>query len=132
MEHIDHALMNDRVHSVLVVGNDPAAAAAIRDALAPPGDHPCSTLWARNLAAGVARLDEGGIDAIVLDLFLPDSQGIDSFDEMYLAARRVPIIVLEASDHEEIARLAVQRGAKDRVLKKHIDRRSFPSMLRDG
>jgi diguanylate cyclase (GGDEF)-like protein/PAS domain S-box-containing protein len=130
MEHIDHALMNDRVHSVLVVGNDPAAAAAIRDALAPPGDHPCSTLWARNLAAGVARLDEGGIDAIVLDLFLPDSQGIDSFDEMYLAARRVPIIVLEASDHEEIARLAVQRGAKDRVLKKHIDRRSFPSMLR--
>jgi diguanylate cyclase (GGDEF)-like protein/PAS domain S-box-containing protein len=66
----------------------------------------------------------------VLDLFLPDSQGIDSFDEVFLAARRVPIIVLETSDDEDIARQAVQRGAKDRVLKESIDRYSFPSMLR--
>ena len=127
---VQNVPMNDRVPNVLVVGNDPAVAATIRDALAPPGNERCSTIWVRSLSAGVARLGEGGIDAIVLDLFLPDSHGIDSFDEIYLAARRVPILVLETSDADDIARQAVQRGAKDRMPRKHIDRDSFPWVLR--
>ena len=121
--------MNNRVHNVLVIGNDPVAAAAIRDALAEPGEHSCATFWVRNLSAGVGRLGKGGIDAILLDLFLPDSQGIDCFDKVFLAARRVPILVLEGSDDEDVARQAVQRGAKDRVLRKHIDRYAFPLAL---
>jgi DNA-binding NarL/FixJ family response regulator len=78
-----------------------------------------------------ARLFAGGIDAILLDLFVPGSQGIDSFDEVFLAARRIAIVVLTEQDQEEVAREAVQRGAKDRVLKRPIDSNTFSLILRD-
>jgi diguanylate cyclase (GGDEF)-like protein/PAS domain S-box-containing protein len=117
-------------HHVLFIGNDPAVAEAIQEALAQPGDEPPTPVWVRSLADGVARLAERGIDAILLDLFLPDSQGIDTFDEVFRAAGRVPILVLTARADEELARQAVQRGAKDRVLKEHIDRYSFRLTLR--
>ena len=117
-------------HHVLFIGNDPAVAEAIQEALAQPGDEPHTPVWVRSLADGVARLAERGIDAILLDLFLPDSQGIDTFNEVFRAAGRVPILVLTARADEELARQAVQRGAKDRVLKEHIDRYSFRLTLR--
>jgi diguanylate cyclase (GGDEF)-like protein/PAS domain S-box-containing protein len=122
--------MNDSAHTVLVIGNDAAAAEAIRVALTQPGEDPLEAIWVGDLSAAVTRLGEGGIDAILLDLFLPDGQGIDSFDEVFLAARRVPILVLTDREGEETARQAVQRGAKDRVLKEHIDRYSFRLALR--
>ncbi|MHB8494786.1 MAG: putative bifunctional diguanylate cyclase/phosphodiesterase [Casimicrobiaceae bacterium] len=122
--------MIDNASSVLVIGSDPVAAAAIREALFQPGDDPPAAVWVETLADGVARLGDGGIDAILLDPALPDSQGIDSFDEIFLAARDVPILVLTTREGEEVGRQAVQRGAKERVLKEHIGRHSLRLMLR--
>jgi len=85
--------------------------------------------WASSLVTGVARLLEGGIDAILLDLFLPDSKGIDSFDEIFVEARRIPILVFTDREHEEVARTAVQHGAKDRVLKGHLGQSAFVLVL---
>jgi diguanylate cyclase (GGDEF)-like protein/PAS domain S-box-containing protein len=122
--------MDRDAYSVLVIANDPAAAATIRAALAAPAENPCAIIWARDLSTGLARLADGGIELILLDLSLPDSQGIATFDQVFAAARRVPILVLAGRDEGDIARQAVQRGAKDRVLKEHIDRYSFPLVLR--
>ena len=122
--------MDGNAHRVLLIGNDPVTAATIRAALAAPAENPYATLWVRDLRAGLARVSNGGIDAILLDLSLPDSRGIATFDEVFVAARRVPILVLTSRDEEDNARQAVQRGAKDRVLKEHIDRYSFPLILR--
>ena len=122
--------MNDSVINALVVSNDPAAAATIREALEQPDEDPVTAIWVQNLCAGVARLGDGGIDIILLDPALPDSQGIDSFDEIFLAGRSVPILILTSREDEDIARLAVHRGAKDRVLKEHIDRYSLRAALR--
>ncbi len=122
--------MIDNARSVLVIGSDPVAAAAIREALSQPRDDAPAAVWVRTLADGVARLGDGGIDAILLDPALPDSQGIDSFDEIFLAARDVPILVLTSREEEEVGRQAVQRGAKERVLKEQIGRHSLPLMLR--
>jgi len=69
--------MTDSAHNVLVIGNDAATAAAIREALTQPGEDPLETIWVGNFSAAVGRLSEGGIDAILLDPFLPDSAGID-------------------------------------------------------
>jgi diguanylate cyclase (GGDEF)-like protein len=57
----------------------------------------------------------------VLDLFLPDSQGIETFDTLLGAAVRIPILVLSRSQDEDIARLAVQCGAQDYLLKDRLD-----------
>jgi diguanylate cyclase (GGDEF)-like protein/PAS domain S-box-containing protein len=121
--------MNIAERKVLVVSDDAAVAWAIRRALEQPEDG-FAVVCVRNLSAGIARVLEEGIDAILLDLFLPDSQGIDSFDELFLAARRIPIVVVTERDQEEVARQAMHHGARDRMLKNHIEQYSFALILR--
>src|SRR5207248_10753780 len=113
---------------VLVISDDPAAITRIRAALGERVEY--RTIWTRDLSAGLARLGEAGIGVILLDLYLPDSPGLATFERIFAAAHRVPILVLEGGDDEDVARQAVQRGAKDRVLKEHIDQYSFPLVLR--
>jgi len=52
---------------------------------------------------------------------LPDSQGIDTFDRLCKAAPDTPILILSALQDEDIAKLAVQRGAQDYLLKNRLD-----------
>src|SRR6185437_9714294 len=114
---------------VLVVSDDAAVVWAVRRALEQP-EGGFAVACVRDLSAGIARVLEGGIEAILLDLFLPDSQGIDSFDELFLAARLIPIVVLTERDQEEFARQAMHHGAKDRMLKNQIEPYSFAPILR--
>ncbi|HLF12016.1 MAG TPA: EAL domain-containing protein, partial [Gammaproteobacteria bacterium] len=55
------------------------------------------------------------------DLALPDSHGVETFDRLFLAAPHIPILVLCASADEDVAKLAVQRGAQDYLLKARLD-----------
>ncbi len=122
--------MDGTAQNILVIASDRALASAIGASLAEPAEDCFSTVWARDLSSGLARLTEGGIDAVLLDLFLPDSQGIATLDRILAAAHRIPILVVTDRGGEEIARQAVQRGAKERVLKERIDRYSLPLILR--
>jgi diguanylate cyclase (GGDEF)-like protein/PAS domain S-box-containing protein len=72
---------------------------------------------------------KGAIDAVLVDLFLPDSRGIETFDRLFRAAPQVPILVLSTSPDEEIAKLAVQRGAQDYLLKARLDSYLLPKAL---
>src|SRR5688572_27325673 len=63
---------------LLVIGNDPAAAEAIRQALAQAGDDAPTAVWVESLSDAVARLAERGVDAILLDLALDDRHGMDT------------------------------------------------------
>ncbi len=73
--------------------------------------------WVTELSSGNERLLKGGVEAVVLDLTLPDSQGVETFDKLFQAAPRVPILILSEADAEEMAMQAVQRGAYDYVIK---------------
>ncbi len=57
----------------------------------------------------------------MVDLFLPDSHGIETFERLFHAAPHIPILVLSAAQDEEVAKLAVQHGAQDYLLKNHLD-----------
>jgi PAS domain-containing protein len=83
------------------------------------------------LADGLGRVRQGGIDAILIDLALPDSQGLDSFDQCYEAARHTPILTLCALDDEENAKAAVQRGAQGWLSKGFFDNSLVPQALRN-
>lgn len=58
-------------------------------------------------------------DVVILDLGLPDSQGIETFNKVYQHSPNVPIIVMSNLDDEEFAIQAVQRGAQDYLVKKN-------------
>lgn len=67
--------------------------------------------WADRLSAALARLSKGGIDAVLLDLALPDSFGMDTLAQVVEACPGVPVIVFTGGDPKEIAAEAVARGA---------------------
>jgi len=108
-------------HNVLLVEDDAAVARVIQEALADASDGPFIVEWVRRLSDGLERLSKGGIAAVLLDLFLPDSQGIDTFGKLSLAAPCVPVLVLAGLGDEDIAKEAVNRGAQDYLLKIRLD-----------
>ncbi|MEA3208120.1 MAG: hypothetical protein QOE70_1177 [Chthoniobacter sp.] len=76
---------------------------------------------AGTLAEGLKRLAEGGVDVILLDLTLPDSDGLETFIRILEAAPEVPIVVLSGIQDVEIAVETVQLGAQDYLVKGRVD-----------
>src|SRR3979411_1978895 len=54
------------------------------------------------LTGGLARLSRGGVQLVLLDLSLPESQGLESFLRVRTHAPSVPVVVLTGSDDEEL------------------------------
>jgi signal transduction histidine kinase len=73
------------------------------------------------LTIGLNRLAQGGIDAILLDLGLPDSQGLNTFEKTYAVAPKVPILILTANDNDALSLEAVSKGAQDFLIKGKTD-----------
>jgi diguanylate cyclase (GGDEF)-like protein/PAS domain S-box-containing protein len=117
---------------ILLIENDPAAAAEIRAALAAGGKYSFDTEWVRQLSDGLERLGKKGIAAVLLELSLPDSQGIETFDKLFTAVPDIPILILGGNANEALAKEAVGRGAQDYLLPGHLDSYSLPRALRNA
>jgi diguanylate cyclase (GGDEF)-like protein/PAS domain S-box-containing protein len=121
--------------NILLIQDDPSDANAVREALINSSDGPFKVVWVRRCSEGLERLTREGargtdsITAVLVDLILPDSHGIETFDRLFRAAPKIPILVLSASQDEHIAKLAVQRGAQDYLLKGHLDSYLLPKAL---
>jgi len=80
--------------------------------------------WVNRCCDAIGRLEstEGGdFAAVVVDLFLCDSQGIETFDRVFRVSPHIPILVLSGLRDEDIARLALRRGAQEYLLKERLD-----------
>jgi diguanylate cyclase (GGDEF)-like protein/PAS domain S-box-containing protein len=117
---------------ILLIESDPAAADAIRAALAAAGSGSFDVEWVRQLSEGLERLSKRGIAAVLLALSLPDSQGIETFDKVFRAAPDVPILILGGNVPEALAKEAVGRGAQDYLLPDHLDSYSLQRALRNA
>ena len=69
------------------------------------------------LESGLETLREHGFDLILLDLGLPDSQGLGTFEKLHAAFSDMPVIVLSGLMDERLALEAVQSGAQDYLVK---------------
>ena len=69
----------------------------------------------------LARLEQASFDVLLLDLGLPDSQGLATFDRVHRRAPRIPIIIFSGATDEELAAEAVGHGAQDYLVKGQID-----------
>jgi signal transduction histidine kinase len=76
---------------------------------------------AEHLTAGLGRLAQGGVEAVLLDLSLPESQGLDTFRRVRSHSPGVPLVVLTGTDDEELGNKAVQAGAQDYLIKGQVD-----------
>ena len=117
---------------ILLIENDLAAAEAIRAALAASGANAFDVEWVRKLSEGLERLKSKGIAAVLIELDLPDSQGLATFDSLFNAAPDLPILILGGDANEFLAREAVGRGAQDYILPSHLDSYSLSRALRNA
>jgi diguanylate cyclase (GGDEF)-like protein/PAS domain S-box-containing protein len=114
---------------VLLIEDDPAVAGVVQEALADAGDSPFTVEWVRRLSEGLERVSRGGIAAVLLDLSLPDSRGINTLSTLSLAAPGVPILILVGLSDEDTAKEALKRGAQDYLLKIRLDNYSLTRAL---
>jgi PAS domain S-box-containing protein len=76
---------------------------------------------ASNLTEALELMGENTFDALLVDLGLPESQGIDTLHHIAAANSQVPIVVLTGLQDEELAFRAVHEGAEDFLQKDGLD-----------
>jgi diguanylate cyclase (GGDEF)-like protein/PAS domain S-box-containing protein len=108
---------------VLLVEDSPDHADLIRAKLQRSRRLSAAITHAERLDAGLALLQEGGFDVVLLDFSLPDSYGLETFRRAQVVAQRTPIIVLTSLDDNELAVQAVREGAQDYLIKREADTR---------
>lgn len=82
------------------------------------------------LAEGLELLTHDSPNVVLLDLLLPDSAGLDTFNAVYAITPRLPIVILSNTDDESLALEAVRRGAQDYLVKGQFDSRLLTRSIR--
>jgi PAS domain S-box-containing protein len=116
--------------NILIIEDNPADAELIREKLLDHPDIQPTIEHVTNLQNGISRLKEGGIECLLLDLGLPDSQGIETVRTAYKFSQNIPMIVLTGLDDEEAGIQALHEGAQDYLVKKELSGRSLARSIR--
>jgi signal transduction histidine kinase len=106
---------------VLLVEDNEGDARLIREMLQDAPGTRFRLECADRLTTALERLARGGVDVVLLDLSLPESQGLDSFFQVHAHAPGIPVVVLTGSKDEELGNKAVQSGAQDYLTKGQVD-----------
>jgi diguanylate cyclase (GGDEF)-like protein/PAS domain S-box-containing protein len=120
--------INSTSKTLLLIGGNPSHAKVIEAALVTGSDGPVDLEWCDTLSSGLERLKHKGISAILLSL--PDSQALEVFDQVFLAASSIPILVLGRVADNDIAKEAMRHGAQDYLLEDHVDTYLLPRAVR--
>ncbi|MFA6216597.1 MAG: ATP-binding protein [Candidatus Omnitrophota bacterium] len=107
--------------SILLIEDNPGDARLMQEFLDAAPSAPFVMEWVDSLEKGLARLDAAVVDIILLDLSLPDSQGIDTFFKIQNKAKGVAVVVLTGLYDEALAMQAVHAGAQDYLVKGQAD-----------
>ena len=118
--------------SVLLISDNAAIAQLVRESLAVGESRGFEVEWVRRLSEGLEHLGRKGIAAVLLELSLPDSQGMEGFEKLFFAASDIPILILAERANEAIAVEALEHGAQDYLLTSHLDDYTLSRALRNS
>jgi two-component system, cell cycle sensor histidine kinase and response regulator CckA len=106
--------------SALLVEDSPADARLLREAVRDAEATHINLTHVDTLDKALHRLREEHFDVVMLDLSLPDAEGLDTLVRMHTSAPSVPIVVLTGLDDEALAVRAVREGAQDYLVKGQV------------
>ena len=72
------------------------------------------------LSEAISLLQQTDFDVILLDLTLPDSQGLESLAPLLITAPKLPIVVLTNTNDDNLALAALRQGAQDYLIKREV------------
>lgn len=106
---------------VLLIEDNKAEARLLQEFLQASSSKQFSLVHVNRLQAALAQLQENCFDVILLDLTLPDSQGLASLTPLNELAPSLPIVVLTNTNDEDLAIEAVRQGAQDYLVKRQVN-----------
>jgi DNA-binding NtrC family response regulator len=112
--------MNEDAVKVLLVEDNPAEARLLLEALLEAGGRKVEVGHVERLSDAFAQTSSNQFHALLLDLSLPDSQGLETVARAQKEAPHLAIVVLTGNEDEETALEAVRMGAQDYLFKGDI------------
>lgn len=106
--------------NALLIDDNPADTRLVGEMLAEGGFARFDLEVSGRLAEGMRRLSEGDIDVVLVDLGLPESQGLNTISLLRAHAPDVPIVVLTGTSDEATGVLALSAGAQEYLLKEQV------------
>ncbi|ETR74010.1 MAG: two-component hybrid sensor and regulator [Candidatus Magnetoglobus multicellularis str. Araruama] len=111
--------MNQRTLNVLLIEDNRMDAELFMDVFTNEED--IHIKWVTKLSEATEKIQKNHYDMLLLDLNLPDSTGLDTFNTLKTKAKDIPIVILTGDDNEQNALDAVRMGAQDYLVKKTYD-----------
>lgn len=118
------------VSSVLLIEDNQFDGRMICEMLKSADGEQFTVTWAQQLAAGIQSLKAKAFDVVILDLNLPDSEGLSTFSRLEAEFPHIPIIIWTAEEDVEQALRAVSEGAQDYLAKGDVSGRLLIRVLR--
>ncbi|MBE9229581.1 response regulator [Phormidium sp. LEGE 05292] len=109
--------MSDEAIAVLLVEDNLADVALLMELLQDSEAESWQVTHVKRLSLALEHLHQTEFDVILLDLSLPDSQGLDTVARLQATVPHLPIVVLTGLEDKTVARQAVAQGAQDYLVK---------------
>ena len=113
--------MDQEPTTILLIEDNPGDARLVKEALAEAGAKRFALIWAKTLSSGLNQLKKAPVQAILLDLNLPESSGFATFEQVRASAPHLPVIILTGLDDEQQASRVVREGAQDYLVKGEVN-----------
>ena len=122
--------MKEKPIRILLVEDNPGDAELLTEALSDMPSLAFELAHAQRLSEAIARAKETTFDIALLDMGLPDSQGLETLESFRKRAPHLPVIVLTGNDDEALGIKAVQSGAADYMVKNDSEGRLLARSMR--
>ncbi len=119
--------MDNKRINILLVEDEGNVADLIKEMLKKSNRGDFNIEGVSTLKEAMGKLEENKFDAVLLDLNLPDSKGLETLDKMRSIVCNIAIVVLTGLDDAGTALEAVKKGAQDYLMKSEV---SFPLLVR--
>lgn len=106
--------------NVLMMGHHVADVYLIRTIISVQEELDIDFEFVESLEQGLHRLRNKKFDALLLDLNLPDSKGIQTLEHVFDTTREIPVIVLSRLQETDLALRAIRMGAQDYLIKNRL------------
>lgn len=116
--------------NILLVEDDPSEAATVRAMLQKPPSDQFHITHVESAAKAEHALGVQDFSVVLLDLSLPDAKGLAPLEMLIGAAPDVPVVVMSGLQDQRLAVEAVESGAQDFLMKRHVSARTLAQSLR--
>ena len=122
--------MTEKPVGILLIEDNPGDRRLILEMLADAGSVIFDVHHADRLRTALEFLGQNGTDLVLLDLGLPDSQGLETLRQVHARASEIPIVVLTGLNDEMVGVRAINEGAQDYLIKGQVDTQLLKRTIR--